>query len=56
MKTEVLEHQLCVKKFNVVNANVKLWLVLHKESDINIITIQPVLSKSVKLNTLKSHG
>ena len=56
MKTEVLKHQLCVKKFNVINANIKLWLVLYKKSDINIITIQPMLSKSVKLNTLKSHG
>ena len=42
-KAEVLEHQFCMKKFNGINANVKLWLVSCHKSDTNIITIKPVL-------------
>ena len=42
-KAEVLEHQFCMKKFNGINANFKLWLVSCKKSDRNIITIKPVL-------------
>ena len=37
-RTELLEHQLCVKKFNGKNADVKLWLILCKglNKDISI--------------------
>ena len=41
-KAEVLKHQFCMKKFNGINPNVKLWLVSRKKSDINIITIKLV--------------
>ena len=29
-RTEVLEHLLCVKKFNGKNADIVLWLIMYK--------------------------
>ena len=41
-RTEVLEHQLCVKKFNVKNADVMLWLISYKGPNKDI-SIKPVV-------------
>ena len=41
-RTEVLEHQLCVKKFNGKNADVMLWLIFYKGPDKDI-SIKPVV-------------
>ena len=43
-RTEVLEHQLCVKKFNGKNADVMLWLILCKGPNKDI-SIKPVVQK-----------
>ena len=42
-KTEMSEHQLCLKQYNGINANVQQWLVSYKKSDKNIIIIKPVM-------------
>ena len=42
-KTQRVEYQLCSKMFNGVNANVQLWLIAYMQSDVNVITIKPVL-------------
>ena len=41
-RTEVLQHQFCVKKFNGKNADVMLWLVSYKGPN-KVINIKPVV-------------
>ena len=64
-RTEVLEHQLCVKKFSRKNADVTLWLILYNGQNKNI-SIKSIAQKCflikfrvrkccMKLNMLKSH-
>ena len=44
IRTEVLEHQLCVKKFSGKNSDVMLWLILYKGPNKDI-SIKPVVKK-----------
>ena len=43
-RTELLEHELCVKTFNGKNADVILWLILCKGPNKDI-SIKPVVQK-----------